>query len=164
MLQGDSKGQVGLLGSVGKDKYGKKYEDLLKSENIQPIFEQVDDLNTGICCVYVYNKDRGHITDLGASTHISNNYYKEKLDIIKNVDLVYTELFILKHKKSMVFDLAERMLGDKKLFGFNLPSFYFIETFILEISILFEFGDVIFSNAAEALFFAKLSKFDVKWN
>ena len=161
MLEGDSKDQVGLLGSVGNDKYGKKYEDLLKSENIQPIFEQIEDLNTGICCVYVYNKDRGHITDLGASIHISNNYYKEKIDIVKNVDFIYTELFILKHKKTMVFDLAEKMLGDKKLFGFNLPSFYFIETFYQDILSLFEFGDIIFSNAAEALFFAKISKFDV---
>jgi adenosine kinase len=157
MLQGESEGLVGLLGSVGKDKYGKKYEELLKSENIQPIFEKIEGINTGICCVYVFNKDRGHVTDLGASTLITNKFFKENLDTLKNVDLIYSELFILKHKRDMVFDLAGLMLDTKKLFGFNLPSFYFIETFLNDIISLIEYADFVFSNAAEALFFSQLA-------
>jgi adenosine kinase len=157
MLKGESEGLVGLFGSVGKDRYGEKFEELLKFENIQPLFEKIEGESTGMCLVYVYNKDRGHITDLAASTMITKNFYLYNLETLKNVDLIYTELFIIKHKKQMLFDLATLMLGDNKLFGFNLPSFWFIETFLTDISGLIEYADVLFSNAAEAQLFAKLA-------
>ena len=39
--------------------------------------------------------------------------------------MIYTELFIIKHKKDLVYMLAQEGLDDGKLFGFNIPSFYF---------------------------------------
>ena len=157
MLKGESGGLVGLFGSVGKDRYGEKFEELLIHEEIQPIFEKIEGVSTGMCLVYVNNKDRGHITDLAASTLITKKFYLENLDTLKNVDLIYSELFIIKHKRQMLFDLAELMLDKSKLFGFNLPSFWFIETFLNDIISLIEYADVLFSNAAEAQFFSKLA-------
>jgi len=61
-------------------------------------------------------------------------------------------LFILKHKKEIVYKLAEEGCKDNKIFGFNFPSFYFIETYIEEIKNLIEYADIIFSNAAEGQF------------
>ncbi len=72
-------GKVGVLGSIGKDSYGAKYKDLLKSEDIQYIFEQIDNVNTGVCAVYCHDRDRGHVTDLGASIMISPKFIKENL-------------------------------------------------------------------------------------
>jgi adenosine kinase len=148
---------VGVLGSVGNDKYGELYERLLKQDSIIPIFEKFDNINTGICAVFCHNKDRGHVTDLGASTSISNEYVNGIYENFKNVELIFTELFILKHKKSIVYSLAE--LGsssDRKIFGFNLPSFYFIENFLEDIMNLFEHADVVFANKAEAMFLGQL--------
>jgi len=90
---------TGLLGSVGEDFYGNLYADLLKKENISPIFEMIEKINTGVCCVFCHNRDRGHITDLGASVNISEDYVQRIWKSIQNVQLIYTELFILKHKK-----------------------------------------------------------------
>ena len=75
--------------------------------------------------------------------------------------MIYTELFIIKHKKDLVYMLANEGLDDQKLFGFNIPSFYFIETFIVEITDLIQYADIIFCNAAESEFLSKLLGFEV---
>jgi len=144
------------LGSVGNDFYGNLYENLVAKENIVPIFEKFDNLNTGLCCVFCFNRDRGHITDLGASVNISQEYTERVWEKIQNVQLIYTELFILKHKKNIVFFLAELALPNSKIFGFNLPSAYFIETYLNDIANLIEYADVVFANAAEAILLATL--------
>ena len=157
----DNNGQTALIGAVGNDKYGDLYSDLLKKENIVPLFEKIEEVNTGICAVYCHNRDRGHITDLGASILISNKMLNETNNILQGAELIFTELFILKHKKEFVYKLANIGLNSKKVFGFNLPSFYFIETFLEDIKCLFEYADVVFTNAAEANLFAKLCNFNV---
>jgi len=68
-----------LLGSVGNDNYGKLYKELVHKEKIVPLFEEIANENTGICCVYCYDKDRGHITDLGASILISESYMSNNI-------------------------------------------------------------------------------------
>jgi adenosine kinase len=150
------KGTVGVLGSVGHDNYGELYEKLLKEETIHSIFEKFNEVNTGVCAVYCHNKDRGHVTDLGASTLVSQDFVEKAWESFKQVDLIYTELFILKHRKNIVYLLAELGTCDRKIFGFNLPSFYFIETFLEDIKALFEHADIVFTNAAEAVFFGNL--------
>jgi adenosine kinase len=154
----NEKNNVGLLGSVGNDVYGQLYEKLLDDENITSVFERFDETNTGVCAVYCHNKDRGHVTDLGASTLVSNEFVNKVWEMFKNVELIFTELFILKHRKKIVYQLAELANTDRKHFGFNLPSFYFIETFLEDIKNLFEYADIVFANAAEAIFLGNLLK------
>lgn len=157
MLQGKKENEMtALLGSVGEDFYGDLYSDLLIKEDIYPIFERFEKINTGVCCVFCHNRDRGHITDLGASVNISEDFVKRNWEELKNVELIYTELFILKHKKDVVYMLAELALDDSKIFGFNLPSFYFIETFFDDITNLVGHADIFFANSAEAVFYGKL--------
>jgi adenosine kinase len=148
--------KTGLLGSVGNDFYGDLYASLLNKEDIVPVFEKYDEINTGVCCVFCHNRDRGHITDLGASTLISKEYMERVWEKLSDVSLIYTELFILKHRKDLVFTLAEHALSDDRQFGFNLPSFYFIENFTQDILLLWSYVDVVFANVAEAIFFGKL--------
>jgi len=102
------------LGSVGNDFYGNLYENLVAKENIVPIFEKFDNLNTGLCCVFCFNRDRGHITDLGASVNISQEYTERVWEKIQNVQLIYTELFILKHKKILYFSLPNLLYQTQK--------------------------------------------------
>jgi adenosine kinase len=152
----NEKGSVGVLGSVGEDIYGELYEKLLREEDIVPIFQRFKEVNTGICAVFCCFKDRGHITDLGASILISEGFIESVWDSLKQVELIYTELFILKHRRGIVFSLAELGICDKKIFGFNLPSFYFIDTYLEDIRHLFEYADIVFTNAAEAKLFGNL--------
>lgn len=156
MSPSDKRGSVGVIGSVGDDSYGQTYYDLLDQENIQPIFEKYQDNNTAICGVFCHGKDRGHVTDLGASTKISDEFVDANWEKFKGAHLVFTELFILKHKKETVYKLAELGSQNEKIFGFNLPSYYFIETYLEDIKNLVEYGDIIFVNAEESIFFAKM--------
>lgn len=148
--------KTGLLGSVGDDFYGELYASLLTKESIVPLFEKVDKLNTGVCVVFCHNRDRGHITDLGASVMVSKEFVQRIWEELRDVELIYTELFILKHRKEIVYLLAEHALNDKRIFGFNLPSHYFIETYFEDIKTLWEYSDVAFANAAEAILFGHL--------
>merc|ERR1711957_73 len=153
----DKRGSVGVVGSVGDDCYGQTYYDLLDQENIKAIFEKYPENNTAICGVFCHGKDRGHVTDLGASTKITEDFVDANWDKIKDAQLVFTELFIIKHQRETVFKLAELGSQDDKIFGFNLPSFYFIENFLDDIKTLVEYGDIIFVNAEESIFFAKMN-------
>lgn len=153
---------TGMLGSVGDDFYGQLYSELLSKEDIVPIFEKIEKTNTGICCVFCHNRDRGHITDLGASTQISPEFVQRVWEELSKVELIYTELFILKHRKDIVYMLAEHCEHINRVFGFNLPSHYFLETYFEDIKNLIEYADIFFANAAEAQFFGNLMGLEVK--
>jgi adenosine kinase len=157
MLDKDEEDIVGFLGSVGDDEYyGISYQDLLLTENIIPIFEYIKDQTTGLCLVICCKRDRAHLTDLGASTTISNEFVERNWNKFKHVKLIYTELFILKTRREICFKLAEFGARDQTIYGFNLPSIYFLENFTRDIIKLCEYADIIFANASEALFFCKL--------
>jgi sugar/nucleoside kinase (ribokinase family) len=161
MLSDKNDGYCALIGSVGYDFYGNLYAQLLEEEKIIPLFEKFENINTGVCGVFCHKRDRGHLTDLGASTLISMEFVQRIWKELVDVQLVYTELFILKHRKNIVYLLAELGLKDGKIFGFNIPSFYFIENFLDDIQNLFEYADVVFANKAEAEFFVKFLNIEV---
>jgi adenosine kinase len=73
--------------------------------------------------------------------------------------LIYTELFIIKAKKDLCFKLAELGSKDEVIYGFNLPSSYFLDNFKQDIVKLCEYADIIFANANEALHFCALLNF-----
>jgi sugar/nucleoside kinase (ribokinase family) len=148
---------VAVCGSIGNDHYGRLYKELLEKEKVAHLFEEIENNNTGVCCVFCCQRDRGHLTDLGASILISKKFVEKILEEHnEGLKLIFTELFILKHKKDIVYMLAEYGMADEKIFGFNLPSFYFIETFFEDIKLLFEYVDIVFCNIAEAYYFYNL--------
>ena len=163
MLDKDKSDVIGFLGSVGKiGSYGQKYQNLLKEENIIPIFETIDKQITGLCLVMCCDRDRAHITDLGASVSISEDFVSRNWDKFKDVELIYTELFILKTKEKICFDLAQFGLRDETTYGFNLPSEYFLKTYKGKIEKLCQHADIIFANEQEAQLFCQLLHFEIK--
>ena len=159
MLDKDKTDIIGFLGSVGnQDIYGQVYQNLLLRENIIPIFETIENQTTGLCVVICYNRDRAHITDLGASNLISDEFVERNWTKFKNVKLIYTELFILKTKRDICFKLADFGLRDETFYGFNLPSEFFLKDFKNDISKLCEYADIIFANEFEASLFCEILK------
>ncbi len=144
---------VACLGSVGNDGDGEMYKELLEVENIVPIFEKIPEKETGKCAVICLKRERTHLTDLGASTSISEDFINKNWERISDVNLIFTELYILSSKKNIVMKLAEHCLTENKLFGFNLPASFFLNKFSEDILQVISYGDVIFSNKEEAKFF-----------
>ena len=110
--------------------------------------------------VICYKRDRAHITDLGASASISKEFVERNWNKFKNVKLIYTELFIVKSRREICFKLAELGSRNETIYGFNLPSGYFLENFTQDISKLCEYADIIFANASEAKQFCKILNFE----
>lgn len=162
MLDKDSSDIVGFLGSVGDDYCGDLYSDLLQKEGIIPYFERIPKQNTGTCLVLCNHNDRAHITDLGASTSITEDYIKRVLPKFEDAILIFTELFIIKTQKDLVYKIAKMGLPDHKIYGFNLPSFYFLETFQNDIQELISYADILFANIDEAKFFCLKMGIDIK--
>ena len=153
MLEKEEGDLVGFLGSVGKDQWGSDYEALCKEEGIETLFEKIEGDNTGICLVICNQRDRAHITDLGASTKISEEYINRNMDKFKDAILIFTELYILRSQKAFSFSLAKLGLDDHKRYGFNLPCTFFIDNFLDEINELVSYADIIFSNEHEAVYY-----------
>lgn len=145
-------GSVACIGSIGNDIEGSTYISLLEKENITSIFETYKGKITGKCAVICNLRNRVHLTDLGASTLISDEFVENNWSSIKDVSLIYTELYILSSRASIVFKLAELCLDDNKLFGFNLPAEFFLNKFSEKIIEVISYGDVIFANLEEAKF------------
>lgn len=153
MIPEEERGSVACLGSVGDDEDGELYKNLLMNESIIPLFETFKDKPTGKCAVVCLNRDRTHITDLGASTLISDEFVEEVWENIKQAKLVYTELYILSSRSNIIFKLAKMCLDESKIFGFNFPSAFFLLKYQEEILEAISYGDIIFANKEEAKFF-----------
>jgi adenosine kinase len=155
-------GNCAVLGSVGNDYYGDLYFSVLEKENILPLWERFDNVNTGVTCVFCSEMERGHLTDLGASTLISIEYVKRHYNLLKETEMIYVDLFIFKHRREIVYLLAD--LGtvcDERLFGFNLPSLFFIEAYFDDIKDLLQYADFIFCNYDESIYLGKLLGLDI---
>jgi adenosine kinase len=144
---------VGFLGSVGDDYRAYQYTSLLESEGIVSYFETIRDEPTGTCLVICNNKERAHITELGASTKISSAYVDRVLKHFINAELIFTELYILADQRELCFKLAEMGLDNKRIYGFNLPSCMFIKNFLDDIVKMISFADIVFANFDEAVDF-----------
>lgn len=148
--------QVGGIGAVGDDDLAVKFEQLVERENISCFFEEIENDYTACCATICKDRERCHLTDLGASTKISETYFNNLLNgELSNIEMVYTELYILSHKKDLLIALGEKCLADGKIFGFNLPSIGFINHFNTEICSMIEYADIVFANKEEAKFMAK---------
>ena len=67
-------GATAVLGALGNDKYGQVYEQVLESECIVQLIEKHDETGTGVCLVYCCERERGHLTDLGCSTMVTDDF------------------------------------------------------------------------------------------
>ena len=123
------------------------------NEEIEPIFEEISNDKTGVCATICEGRERCHITDLGASTKISEKFVEKHWEKFKDLKLVYTELYILSHRAGILNKLAELCLSNNKTFGFNFPSIGFLKAFSKDILEMISYGDVLFANKEEAKFF-----------
>lgn len=153
MLKED--GAVGGIGSIGNDNNGRIFKEQLEGENIQHFFQEFENNSTGTSLVMCYKKERAHLTDLGASVYITEDYINSIWDSLSDVRLIFTELYILSSKRDILLKLAGLCLDTNKIFSFNFPSSFFLSKFHSEILEMITYGDVIFANKLEAKFFVE---------
>ena len=88
------KNDVGFIGKVSDDDFGKKYEDGLKEENVKYFYKKKkENLPTGTCLILVTpDSERTMCTFLGIAGKINENDVDE--NIIKKSELIFLEGYL----------------------------------------------------------------------
>ena len=88
------KNEVGFIGKISDDNFGKKYEEGLKEENVKYFYEkQKEGLPTGTCLILVTpDSERTMCTFLGIAGKINDNDVDEQ--IVKKSDLIFLEGYL----------------------------------------------------------------------
>ncbi len=86
--------KVGFLGKVNSDDLGQKYEDGLKKENVQYLYNKKNEsIPTGSCLILITpDSERTMCTFLGIAGKINDKDIEE--NYIKNSDLVFLEGYL----------------------------------------------------------------------
>tara|TARA_Y100000768_G_C23860207_1_gene625307 strand:+ start:66 stop:992 length:927 start_codon:yes stop_codon:yes gene_type:complete len=85
---------VGFLGKINEDKLGQKYEDGLKKENVQYLYNKKEEaIPTGSCLILITpDSERTMCTFLGISGKITDRDVNE--NHIKNSNLIFLEGYL----------------------------------------------------------------------
>ena len=86
--------QVGFIGKISDDKFGKKYEQGLKQENVSYFYNKKnEELPTGTCLIMVTpDSERTMYTFLGTAGKIDQNDIN--LEAVKNSELTFLEGYL----------------------------------------------------------------------
>ena len=86
--------EVGFIGKISDDKFGEKYEEGLKKENVKYFyFKKKEELPTGTCLILVTpDSERTMCTFLGTAGKINENDVSS--DAIKKTELIFLEGYL----------------------------------------------------------------------
>tara|TARA_B110000008_G_scaffold165550_1_gene165766 strand:- start:138 stop:974 length:837 start_codon:yes stop_codon:yes gene_type:complete len=86
--------EVGFIGKVSDDKFGSKYEDGLRKENVKYFYsKKKEELPTGTCLILVTpDSERTMCTFLGTAGKINDN--DVNADAIKKSELIFLEGYL----------------------------------------------------------------------
>ena len=86
--------KVGFIGKVSDDKFGSKYEEGLKKENVNYFYsKKKEELPTGTCLILVTpDSERTMCTFLGTAGKINENDVNP--DVIKKSDVIFLEGYL----------------------------------------------------------------------
>ena len=141
---------VSFLGKINDDHLGQKYEEGLKKENVQYIYnKKKEPLPTGSCLILITpDSERTMCTYLGVSGKISDNDVNE--NDIKNSDLIFLEGYLWDEgDPKKAFDKA---IANSKKTAMSLSDVFCVErhkTSFLEL--VKNKLDLIFANEQEII-------------
>ena len=86
--------KVGFIGKISDDKFGLKYEDGLKKENVQYFYtKKKEKISTGTCLILITpDSERTMVTFLGTAGKISESDINE--EAIKKSELLFLEGYL----------------------------------------------------------------------
>tara|TARA_B100000989_G_scaffold283481_1_gene249415 strand:- start:1354 stop:2283 length:930 start_codon:yes stop_codon:yes gene_type:complete len=117
---------VGFIGKISDDKFGKKYEQGLKQENVSYFYNKKnEELPTGTCLIMVTpDSERTMYTFLGTAGKIDQNDIN--LEAVKNSELTFLEGYLwdegdpkdafnitIKNSKKVAMSLSDKFCVDR---------------------------------------------------
>jgi len=140
--------KVGFIGKVSDDDLGNKYEDGLKKENVQYLYNKKNEpISTGSCLILITpDSERTMCTFLGTAGKINDHDVNEKN--IKNSDIVFLEGYLWDEgEPKKAFDKAIR---NSKKTAMSLSDLFCVERHKSNfLNLVKNELDIIFANEQE---------------
>ncbi len=142
--------QVGFIGKVNNDEFGKKYEDGLKKEKVKYLYKKKqEEMPTGSCLILITpDSERTMCTFLGIAGKINDNDIKE--EDIKNAEMVFLEGYLWDEgNPKKAFDKA---INHSKKVAMSLSDLFCVERHKPHfLELVKNKLDIIFANEQEIL-------------
>ena len=142
------KNEVGFIGKVNNDKFGKKYEEGLKKENVNYLYKIKDEpIPTGSCLILITpDSERTMCTFLGTAGKINDNDVDESL--IKQAEITFLEGYLWDEgEPKKAFDKA---IKNSKKVAMSLSDLFCVERHKSQfLDLVKNQIDIIFSNEQE---------------
>ena len=150
---------VGFLGKINDDELGKKYEEGLKKENVNYLYNKKSEpIPTGSCLILITpDSERTMCTFLGTAGKINNDDVND--EHIKNADITFLEGYL--------WDEGEpKKAFDKAIIHSNKVAMTLSDLFCVErhksnfLDLVKNKLDIIFANEQEILSLTNLASFE----
>ena len=151
--------KVGFIGKVSKDNFGDKYEEGLKSENVEYFYsKKKEELPTGTCLILVTpDSERTMCTFLGTAGKINEKDISS--DVIKKSDIIFLEGYLWDEgepKKAF-----EKAINNAKKVAMSLSDLFCVERHKPHFLNLVKNNlDITFANEQEITSLIKAKNFD----
>ena len=148
--------KVGFIGKISDDKFGNKYEEGLKEENVEYVYsKKKEELPTGTCLILVTpDSERTMCTFLGTAGKISENDLN--LNVIKTSEIVLLEGYLWDEgepKKAL-----EKVINNSNKVAMSLSDQFCVDRHKPDfLNLVKNKLDIVFANEQEIL-----SLFDAK--
>jgi len=139
-----------MLGCVGDDKYGEKILDALKENNIIPLIQKAEGVQTSRCGVGIYKKDRCLVPQILASNKLTKQFVQEHMNEILKHDALIIEAYFLQECYDICVNLVEQFKNENKILMFTLGAVFMIESLNEKMMAIANKCDYIIGNMEEA--------------
>ena len=153
-----NKYKISFLGCVGNDKYKNIILTNLKENNINPILQIEEHVQTSLCGCGILNKERYLIPQISASKLLSKDFISKNLKEILSHDALLLETFIMQDCYEICKYLVDEFVKNKKKILFTLGAPFIIKVYFEKVIEMANKSDYIFCNMDEAKMFIKLNK------
>ena len=151
--------EVGFIGKVSDDEFGKKYEDGLKKENVEYLYtKKKEDLPTGTCLILVTpDSERTMCTFLGTAGKINES--DVNLNAIRKSEIIFLEGYL--------WDEGEPQKAfDKAISNANIVAMSLSDQFCVDrhkpdfLNLVKNKLDITFANEQEIISLIEAKNFD----
>ena len=151
--------KVGFIGKVSDDSFGKKYEEGLKKENVEYIYnKKKETLPTGTCLILITpDSERTMCTFLGTAGKISEN--DVNIEAVKKSDMIFLEGYLWDEgdpKKAFI-----KAINNAKKVAMSLSDKFCVDRHKVHfLDLVKNKLDIIFSNEEEIISLIDAKNFD----
>ncbi|RWS17067.1 adenosine kinase-like protein [Dinothrombium tinctorium] len=166
VLGENNEGVATSMGCIGDDIYGKRLQQEIIKNGVNPCYMIDKETPTGTCIILVSNNNLNHTSCaiIGAAQRFRKRHLEQNFDLVKEARLFYTSAFFLGSDSESVFCIAKHALeSEKKIFCLNLAAEYIMSKakFCKPLLELIPYCDFVFGNEFEAAAFAKMKNWKV---